>query len=144
MAWTPRDSVNAPVEGGIIKLWHSPNLFENTGWFTDGKYGEDLFYYFIIPPSFVYDSKDTFLYNFALKYVNSSVSVSGFIDHDGWHSLQQGKTAPFWHLELNSSPEKVKLQTDDLTKLPYLLKPANGLPNFKEEKCYFIPLPESA
>lgn len=144
MAWTPRDSVNAPVDGGIIKLWCKPNLFDDSGWFTDGTYGEDLFYYFIIPPMFIYQSKNTFLYNFALKYVNKSESVSGFVDHDGIHWLQQGKTQPFWHLELNPTPETATLETDKITKLPYLMKPANGLPNFKPEKCYFIPLPESA
>lgn len=132
----------APDNGGIIILWHSPNIQDGTPWRTTGVYGEDLFYYFIIPAGFTLTGENQFTYNFGLEYVNSSVSVSGFVTHDGVHNLQQGKTEPFWHLQ-ESAPSIVTMETDLKCKLPFLKVPSRGLPSFNDEVRYFIPLPET-
>ena len=141
--FTARDSLNIAPDGGIIPLWYEANVFE-TQWKTDGVYGVDNFYYFFIPAGFIFfNEPNTFLYNFGLKYVNKSEKVTGYVEHNGIRQLQEGKTDPFWHLE-ESAPYEVKLETDQLTKLPFLSVPDTGLPNFMNEKRYFIPLSETA
>lgn len=142
--WNPLtaiDEVN-PTEG-IIRLWHSPNYFENDPWSTFGVFSEDVFYFFFIPAGFSYVTVDTFQYNFGFKYVNRSEEVNGFVVHNGKHDLQQGKTVPFWHLD-EQSPIQVKIQTDDTTKLPYLVVPDVGDPHYKPERRYFIPVVQNA
>lgn len=142
--WQPVSKLaDIAPDGGIIPLWNTPNIFDFNKWRTIGVYGEDIYYYFIIPAGFTHTGENEFTYNFGLEYVNESVTVSGYVTHDGVHNLQQGKTQPFWHLK-ESSPTKVTLETDDKTKLPYLVVPSRGLPSFAEERRYFIPLPESS
>lgn len=142
--WTPRIQLdNLAPNGGIVALWNSANIMQFSEWRTKGEYGEDLFYYFFIPAGFVQTGENEFTYNFGLKYVNKTESVTGVVYHNGRHDLQEGKTASFWHLE-QASPDKVSIQTDPTTKLPYLVVPARGLPGFLEEKRYFIPVPEVA
>lgn len=138
--WNPLSSVfeKNPTEG-IIRLWHSPNYFDNTPWSTFGVESEDLFYFFFIPAGFSFVTVDTFQFNFGFKYVNRSEEVNGFVVHNGKHDLQQGKTVPFWHLD-EQSPIQVKIQTDDDTKLPYLITPDVGDPHYKAERRYFIPV----
>lgn len=142
--WNPKTTLNIAPDGGIISLWNKTNLFNKTDWSTLGEYGKDIFYYFIIPPGFVYSgTKDVFIFNFGLKYVKKERSVTGVIYHDGRHDLQQGKTESFWSLD-ESEPPLVNMLTDPDTKLPYLLVPDCGLPNHRVEKRYFIPLPSTA
>ena len=132
----------APDNGGIVILWHSADIMNESPWRTTGVYGEDLFYYFIVPAGFTMTGENEFTYNFGLEYVNESVAVTGVVYHGGRHDLQQGKTEPFWHLK-QSAPTKVALETDNKTKLPFLRVPSRGLPSFNPEVRYFIPLPET-
>lgn len=142
--WKPKTTLNIAPDGGIISLWNKTNIFNRTDWSTVGDYGLDIFYYFIIPAGFVYAGyKDTFIFNFGLKYVKKERSVSGYVEHNGLRWLQEGKTESFWSLD-ESEPPRVQMLTDPDTKLPYLLVPDCGLPNHNTEKRYFIPLPPTA
>lgn len=142
--WNPKSTLNIAPDGGIISLWNKTNVFNRTDWSTVGEYGKDIFYYFIIPAGFVYSGdKDTFIFNFGLKYVKKERKVSGAIYYDGIQLLREGKTESFWSLD-ESTPPEVTTQTDPDTKLPYLVVPDCGLPNHKVEKRYFIPLPPTA
>lgn len=143
--WNPVSTLEtlAPSNGGIVVLWCSANIMDKQEWKTSGTYGEDLFYYFIVPAGFVMTGENEFTYNFGLKYVKKSESVSGYVNHSGQRWLQEGKTASFWHLE-QASPDKVTLKTDEKTKLPYLDVPSRGLPGFLPEARFFIPVPEVA
>lgn len=142
--WNPKSTLNIAPDGGIISLWNKTNVFNRTDWSTVGEYGKDIFYYFIIPAGFVYSGdKDTFIFNFGLKYVKKERKVSGVIYYEGIQKLQEGETESFWSLD-ESTPPEVTTQTDPDTKLPYLVVPDCGLPNHKVEKRYFIPLPPTA
>lgn len=138
MAWEALTNLNQNFGGnGIVKLWASPN-FKDSGWKIEGSFGVDLYSYFYIPSGFIL-SGGNFEYNFPLKYVNKEVSVTGWIEYRGRRDLQEGLTEKFWHLE-ESSNEIVSLNTDSKTKLPYLIVPARGLPSFKEEYRFFLPV----
>lgn len=142
--WNPTSTLENAPNGGIITLWNKTNVFNNTPWSTEGNYGEDIFYKFIIPAGFVFSGKkDTFIFNFGLKYVFKEREVTGYVNHSGQHWLQRGKTEKFWSLD-ESDPPEVQMLTDPDSKLPYLLVPSCGLPNHKTEIRYFIPLPESS
>lgn len=142
--WNPKSTLNIAPNGGIIALWNKTNVFDKNPWSTQGDYGKDIFYYFIIPAGFVFSGTvDTFTFNFGLKYVFKEREVTGYVNHSGQRWLQEGKTEKFWSLD-ESSPPDVTIQTDPDTKLPFLIVPDCGLPNFKEEKRYFIPLPQTA
>lgn len=142
--WPSRSTLNIAPNGGVISLWTTTNVFNDDPWTTQPEYGKKIFYYFFIPAGFVFSGeKDVFIYNFGLKFVKKERSVSGYVNHSGQRWLQGGKTESFWSLD-PADPPRVTIQTDKDTKLPYLLVPDCGLPNFREEKRYFIPLPETA
>lgn len=118
-----------PTEG-LIRLWHNQNFMRYSKWSTKGEYGKDIFYYFFIPSEFYYVGEDTFAYNFSFKYIKEPVEV--------YHKGIQHSEA-FWRLEPQGHPE-VSIQTDRETKLPFIIVPDVGQPNYKMERRYFIPL----
>lgn len=129
--FTARTSLadNPSENDGIIKLWASPNLLDSE-WKVEGEFGEDLYYYFIIPPGFYYDGG--FRFNFPFNIVHRQLDVY----HDG---IQ--KTEIIYNFE-KANNKTVTLNTHKGTKLPYLIVPDVGAPNYYPEKRYFIPLVE--
>lgn len=129
--WAPVSNLSERnVTEGIIKLWHNQNVMQYSKWSTSGEFGIDVYYYFVVPAGFYMTGEDTFAFNFSFKFIKKPVDVY----HSGiW------KTEPFWRLEEQSPPEQ-SLQTDKELKLPYLIVPDLGQPNYYPERRYFIPL----
>lgn len=132
--FTARNSLadNPSENDGIVKLWASPNLLDSE-WKLNGNFGEDLFYFFIIPHGFYCDG-NSFKFNYGFKIVNRPIDVY----HDG---IQ--KSEPLYVFEASSHPT-CSLNTHKGTKLPYLIVPDVGEPNYYPEKRYFIPLIEAS
>lgn len=140
MLWDPKTSLekSLPPLGGIVVLWHDANVFVKSPWRVEGVYGKDIFSYFFLPPGFIYD-EGVFYYNDPFIYVEKTLEVTGYVSHEGWRWLQEGKTEPNWHLE-PSELSAVELETCPTTKLPFLQVPDRGRPDFKKESRFFIPL----
>lgn len=129
---------------GLVRLWYSPNIFE-TEWKIEGEYGEDCFYYFIVPPGFYLDGNE-FKYNFPYQYVYKQRTVTGYVYHSGVRDLIDGKTEYFWSLDEQENVT-CQLNTDMTSKLPYLLFPQAELgfrSSIGEDRRYFIPVGELA
>lgn len=142
--WQPLESLRNTVAfgDGLIRLWAEPNYMQYQKWTTKEDFGNKIYYYFFVPAGFYKIKEDTFAYNFPFKYTQEQVEVNGFVNHDGPRKLQEGLTEPFWHLE-ESERVECELMTGDYTKLPYLIIPNLGEPNYYPEKRYFIPVGEN-
>lgn len=138
--WNPKQTLekSLPPSGGIVVLWHDPNIFVKTPWRVEGVYGQDIFSYFFIPPGFIIEN-NMFYYNDPFAYEEKTIPVTGYIGHDGQRWLQDGKTDPHWHI-VPAELSTADLQTCPTTKLPFLQVPDRGRPGFKPESRFFIPL----
>ena len=133
--WTPQTNLSQDLSSnGIVKLWASPNYFNDQNWRTEGVFGVDLFYYFFIPYPYFY-SDAIFYFDAPFKFEEKELRVTTKDpEHDG-----EQKTEKFWNLIPSSSPQ-VELQTDVKTKLPYLTSPDLGQPDYVAVKTYLIPV----
>ena len=132
MTWFQQTNLSDDLSGseGIIKLWAGANYLESQNWRTNGNFSTDIFHYFFIPHNFYLRGSNTFAYHFPFKYIFDTIDVF----HEG---IQ--KSEPFWRLE-PSSDSTATLETDIKTKLPYLIIPSFGQPNYRAVKCYFQPV----
>lgn len=121
-------SSNNSDGNGIVKLWTSANL-KTANWKITGTFGIDFYNYFFVPSNYILDG-DNFIYLFPFKYINSSV----FVYYD-----DKPNTEAFWHLE-KANNQSCELQTDENSRLPYVVKPNCGEPDYKPEKRFFIPV----
>lgn len=135
MEFSPYTNLNVDLSNnGIIRLWASPNLM-NSEWRLTGDITKDINSYFYLPADVIIINGEL-KYNNSYEYVKKEITVTGWCWYKSKLDLQEGKTEPFWHM-VESENKTLKLETDDLTKMPFIMTPTLGRFNYTSEKRYF-------
>lgn len=118
------------TKAGIVRLWFKPNV-QDTKWEMSGNIKTHCSYYFVLPAD-VINENGSLKFNARFKYIKKNVKVF----HRGVNYSED-----FWRIE-PVSPISLQLETSDETKLPYIVVPDLGEPNYTREIRYLIPLNE--
>lgn len=161
MSWDPYDGPDKDRgdNNGLIRLYHTLNLFDGSDWTTEGTISGHLWCYFFVPANFIKVGANTFEYQRCFKFVHEQVEVNGKVTgvphgftatEGGPQPLEQGyitdgkvvdgKTVKIWHADYVDRKTS-QMKTSKINRLPYLVIPDYGDPGYKESIEYFKPVP---